>query len=353
MPFNYIAGLYLYFFDLRADYDVVLEDITKSNAFTYNPGKFDNQPLRIILIIGESARGDKQSLNGYPLETNPNLSKINNLISYSNVQSCGTNSRYSITCLLSKEDRESFKFPYDKSNILSVFNALGFNTSFLSTQTLYEQSSESGKINLINVAIKDAKTKILLNTIRAKTPYEGNIYDEYLIPFMQKIFDNNKQNNFMVLYLSGSHVPYANKSPEKFKKFNCSNYGSCKDNQNTLLADYDNSILYTDYVISQIIETFQDGNTLIYYVSDHAENLGENGRYAHGNLWDEINNPYLIHVPQFIWLSNNMKAKLPNEYNNMLSKKNNKINHDYVFHSLLDCIGISSNLINKKLSLCR
>jgi hypothetical protein len=62
------------------------------------------------------------------------------------------------------------------------------------------------------VAIKDAKTKILLNTIRAKTPYEGNIYDEYLIPFMQKI------NTATVNYLQGTPTASAEAAKADFIK---------------------------------------------------------------------------------------------------------------------------------------
>ncbi len=54
----------------------------------------------IILVVGEAARADHFSLNGYPRETNPLLKK-EQIINFSQMYSCGTSTAYSIPCMFS------------------------------------------------------------------------------------------------------------------------------------------------------------------------------------------------------------------------------------------------------------
>ncbi len=359
MPMNYVAGLYLYETQLKADYSTKLIDISKIYPSVWRNKKKYLHNINVILVIGESARSDHQSLNGYNINTNPNLSKLTNLLSFPNVYSCGTNSMYSISCMLSQQSKENFVFPTKETNIISIFNSLNFHTSVISTNSLYDIKSRQGvknnNLNLINLAFKDAKAKYYINSIRASLPSGEFPFDEYTIPF---VINNTKKetNNFVILYLIGSHAPYEKRHPKSFAKFTCVDTNRCNTYYQDLISTYDNSILYTDYVLYKLIKNFDNNNpnnyTLIYYISDHAENLGENNLYNHGHKYDEQNNPYLIHIPQFIWVSKPLQKIMGEKYTNLVNKKHMKLNQDYVFHSLLHCIGVSSKIINPKLSLC-
>jgi lipid A ethanolaminephosphotransferase len=44
----------------------------------------------VIVVVGETARADHFSLNGYDRQTNPLLEQEKNLLSYSNITACGT-----------------------------------------------------------------------------------------------------------------------------------------------------------------------------------------------------------------------------------------------------------------------
>jgi lipid A ethanolaminephosphotransferase len=52
----------------------------------------------IILVVGETARADRFSLNGYPRDTNPELAK-RDVLSLRNVSSCGTSTGESVPCM--------------------------------------------------------------------------------------------------------------------------------------------------------------------------------------------------------------------------------------------------------------
>jgi heptose-I-phosphate ethanolaminephosphotransferase len=41
------------------------------------------------------------------------------------------------------------------------------------------------------------------------------------------------------------------------------------------MAEYDNSVLYNDYVVSEIIKCFADKDAVVLYFSDHAIDLFE------------------------------------------------------------------------------
>jgi glucan phosphoethanolaminetransferase (alkaline phosphatase superfamily) len=112
---------------------------------------------------------------------------------------------------------------------------------------------------------------------------------------------------------------------------------------------YDNSILYTDYVLSEIIARLKNKNAILFYTSDHGESLGENGAYGHGG--DNI--PEQMTVPFFIWTSDAFNKNNPQMWQKILANDKKEINYKYLFHSVLDCSGIKSDIIDSNLSLCR
>ena len=76
--------------------------------------------------------------------------------------------------------------------------------------------------------------------------YRGGAYDEQLIaPLARALGAPGKQMIF--LNLSGSHVRYGDRYPARQEVFQGA------DEAGKLVAAYDNSIHYTDYVLSQVI----------------------------------------------------------------------------------------------------
>ena len=106
-------------------------------------------------------------------------------------------------------------------------------------------------------------------------------------------------------------------------------------------------------MVSEIINIFKNDNTLLYYVSDHGESLGENGKFLHGHPCSLTDNKEEIHVASQFYMSPPMLKLLPNEYKSVVAKKNKVLSQDSVFNTLLDCVGVESKMVDKKLSLCR
>ena len=85
------------------------------------------------------------------------------------------------------------------------------------------------------------------------------------------------------------------------------------------------------------------------YASDHGESLGENGRLTHGA--DEYVEEQRI-VPFMVWFSDSFKKNYPELVNAVDSHKGQIISHDYIFHSVLHCLGIESEILDLNYSLC-
>ena len=124
----------------------------------------------------------------------------------------------------------------------------------------------------------------------------------------------------------------------------------------SIMAAYDNTILYTDHVLRRAIDLLvQSGrednvDTALMYVSDHGESLGENNLYLHGA-------PYVIspreqrHVPFMLWLSDGFRSRFRIDQQCLAARSGQEFSHDYIFHSVLGMLGISTAVYNPKLDL--
>jgi lipid A ethanolaminephosphotransferase len=153
----------------------------------------------------------------------------------------------------------------------------------------------------------------------------------------------------------GSHGPaYYKRYPLEFEVFKpvckTSQLNECTDEQ--INNAYDNSLVYTDYFLSKVIELLKENSensdTAMFYISDHGESLGEGGLYLHGM-------PYIIapeeqiKVPAFLWLDESI-SKLLN-LDQIIEKSELKQSHDNLFHTLLGLMDVETELYNKDLDL--
>ena len=100
--------------------------------------------------------------------------------------------------------------------------------------------------------------------------------------------------------------------------------------------------------MSNLIDLLKNKNAFLLYVSDHGESLGKNGYYGHGGALIAEQTT----VPLIVWVSDDFKLKHPKAVASIKNYANTEISHDYVFHSILDCLNINSDVIDKNLSIC-
>lgn len=342
LPYNFLKYSIEYFFSKLTDVNAKISVADQYSLVLENEAK----DLNIILIIGESARSDHFSLSGYYRETNPNLEKEKNLIFYPNVEAYFPLTRVALPCMLTRASCKDRNKLIQEKSFISIFKKLGFETYWIGTQ------GSRSVVDAPYMELAQEADKLLLPG--AETYLNSN-QDELLIKYTKKFINKDlKSPKLIVLHTLGSHFHYEDRYPREFEKFKpiCikkeffSDMRHCTKEQ--IINSYDNSILYTDYVISKIIDLVRNKNSIVIYTSDHGESLGENGRYLHGSygVKEQMSSEMII------WVSNEYIKKFPNNLKSLKFDNKKEISHDYLFHSILGCSGITSDIIEQDKNLC-
>lgn len=299
----------------------------------------------IILVVGETARRDRFSLNGNKNETNPLLKK-ENVLSFTNATSCGTSTAISVPCMFSYFGRG--KFNVDDAN--STENLLDVLSHTQEVNILWRDNNSDSKGVAVRVKFEDYKASAT-NTI-----CDPECRDFGMLVGLQKHIDGVKEKDVLiVLHQMGNHGPaYYKRYPKEFEVFKpvCQTSELAKCTNEEITNAYDNAILYTDYFLSKVIELLKANNgkfnTAMLYVSDHGESLGENGIYLHGL-------PYMMapkeqkDIAMIMWFGGGMEA----ETNYVLLKKrlNEPYSHDNVFHTILGMFEVESSVYKPEMDI--
>ena len=293
----------------------------------------------MIMVVGETARADRFSLNGYHRETNPLLAK-HDVVSLSNVSSCGTSTGVSVPCMFSALGRAG----YDKEKALNQQNALDVLHDN-GVEILWRDNNSDSKGVATRMQYEDFKTPTL-NPVCA-----GECRDIGMLSGLDKyIAERLGKDILIVLHQMGNHGPeYYRRYPKEFEKFKpmCMT-GELRDcSQQEVDNSYDNAILYTDYFLSNVIDLLKkyDGShaTAMLYVSDHGESLGENGFYLHAAPYKTAPKEQ-THVPAIVWMGAHFDYKL----DQLKPHKDDALSHDDVFCTLLVAFKLDTKMCESK-----
>ncbi|NOY63058.1 MAG: phosphoethanolamine--lipid A transferase [Gammaproteobacteria bacterium] len=306
----------------------------------------DKHRKLIIFVVGETARTDHFSLNGYSRKTNLYLEE-EEVINFTNAWACGTSTAVSVPCMFSIYDRSDYSRNRAKKteNVLDVLQRAGVNVLWL------DNNSDS----------KGVATRI---------PYENyktadnnpvcdiECRDEGMLKNLSSYIDQHPQADiFIVLHQMGNHGPaYYKRYPAQFEKFT----PTCETNQleqcsrEEIENTYDNAILYTDYFLSKTIALLKKHSdqfeSTLFYVSDHGESLGENGLYLHGL-------PYMIapdtqkRIPMVMWFSDSFDNRQEVGYSALQRQIDTEYSHDNVFHTILGLFKVETTVYDKEMDI--
>lgn len=180
-----------------------------------------------------------------------------------------------------------------------------------------------------------------------------NHYDEELVTLMQQEITNNTGDLFILLHSYGSHFNYMERYPEKFRQFTPDNVGGVrKSEKQQLINAYDNTILYTDYFLSQTIKALEQTNAdvAMLYTSDHGEDLfdDDRNRFLHASPSPTY---YQLRVPFIMWFSNQYIASNEKRMKAVHDNKDKPISTNTVFHTMINAAHIRTAYLEKDLSL--
>lgn len=308
----------------------------------------DSYKTVLIMVIGETARAQNFSLNGYEKETNP-LLKQQDIVNFNNVKSCGTATAISLPCIFSSEVKKDFNVNDSKytENMIDLLQKAGYDILWL--------ENDDGCKGICN----RVKHEEMIDTKHPEYCEGKYCKDEVLIYNLEDRLKKIKQDTVIVLHMMGSHGPtYYKRYPDKFKKFiptcDTAEIQTCTKQQ--IVNTYDNTILYTDYILSSVIDIlkkFPEFESGMFYVSDHGESLGENNIYLHGLPYN-IAPKEQTSVPMIMWMSDTMKKFDYINYECLKNEaKHNNYSHDNIFHSIIGLLEIKTSEYKKEYDIFR
>lgn len=306
---------------------------TTSAGFTYkatDSHKADSCEIH-VLIIGETGRAIDWQLNGYNRETNPQLSKRNDVIYFDRAISQSNTTHKCVPMLLSEVDPFNFDSIVNRKSIITAFKEVGYKTAYFTTQPKNNSYNEHFAC--------EADTTVFI-------PNHSH-YDMDLVDMMKRFINENSAGNklFVVLHTYGSHFNYIDRLPSNYHYFTPDGDSNASiSNRNQLLNAYDNTIRYTDHVINSAISALQQTGLAasLFYVSDHGEDIFDDSRerFLHASPAPTY---YQLHVPMLAWTSSAYDANYPDIRRALISHK-----HSYIappqqlFHTMIQISGLST-----------
>ncbi|EJP1423138.1 phosphoethanolamine--lipid A transferase [Campylobacter coli] len=307
VPFYPIYAVYRYyvcFLKPKSEFKTIGDDAFRENN--------SNKKL-LVLVVGETARAANYSLGGYTKNDTNFYTNKNNVVFFDNFSSCGTATAVSLPCMFSLSKRQNYSSSEYQENVMDILQKTGVKASWI--------DNNSGGCKGVCDRLSDKQQL-------------SSDWDENLLPFLKERLDSLDTQNIIVLHLQGSHGPaYYKRYPSEFKKFipTCDTNELSKCDSEALINTYDNTLLYTDYLLSEIIKLLKekkDYESSLIYLSDHGESLGENGIYLHGMPYT-IAPSYQTHIPVIFWSSDeNLMTTAQNH-------KGLKLSQDNLFSTLL------------------
>lgn len=306
----------------------------------------DDDKTVLVLVIGEASRAENFSLNGYKRDTNPMLEK-QNIAYFKNATSCGTCTAVSVPCMFSCQGRNEFDVNAEKyqENLLDILQRVGYDI-------IWKENDDGCKGVCNRIQFED-----MVQTKNPKYCFGDYCQDDVFLDDLRNMMKNIKKDTVLILHTMGSHGPtYYNRYPKEFRKFtptcDTSDIQSCQ--REAIVNTYDNTILYTDYIVSSMIDIlkeFPQYESGLIYLSDHGESLGENNIYLHG-LPYKFAPKEQTEIPMLVWLSDNMKKNDYIDFDCLKKEaKNGEFGQDNVFHSIISLLEINTNLYNQNLDI--
>ena len=317
MPWSYVVNSFRY---RAAEKRKNVQEIPLPDATLADDG-----PAVCILVIGESARRDHFSLYGYGKETNPYTVK-------DSVKAYVADASATYTAAGVKAILE----PYDTDELYEIIPNYLYRTGV----DVFWRTSNWGEPP---VHVRSYET---IGDLRKRLPEADPRYDGALLAGLKdEILAGGKDQVFGVLHTYTNHGPsYNTNYPKEFEVFTpvSSTVEMSKVSPEELFNAYDNSIVYTDWIVHSVIDVVRETGRrgCVLFVSDHGESLGENNLYMHGVPYSMAPREQL-EIPFVVWTSDP----------SLRFKDLDLVGQHHVFHTILDFFHVESPVFDENLSI--
>ncbi len=312
--------------------------------------KQKEQKQTYLIIIGESLSKKHMSLYGYHRETTPELEKLSDeLIIQTDTISTHVQTQPSLRHTLTQVDTGNKLSVTKALSMIDIANKAGFKTWWISNQQPLRSTISA-------IAHMADETQYISNDYHG---VQVRRFDGLMQPYVEKALNDDATHKIIFVHLMGSHLQYKNRYPDEFSKFTDNNVNGYENSLSTSKVDYinsyDNSVLYTDSVVANMIKSLktiserQNQLSAALFLADHGEEIFDSKNFV-GHGPDSIT-PTMVEIPFIIWTSEKYRQFRPAHITAMKENVNEAASLDNTFHFVSHLIGIESDIINKNNSL--
>lgn len=332
MPYSIYYNFKLYF---------EIRDVAAEHRETFTSESVANSDsLVVVFVIGESLRNDHLQINGYERETTPYLMEEDNLVSLADIYGAECFTHTSVPQIMTRADSANPQRAYDEQSFVTIFNDAGFRTTWIANQE---------SVATYAYFMNECDTLIYVNGDKSVYTFDKWL-DEDILPHLENELKDDNPTQLHILHSIGSHWWYNSHYTDEFERYTpvIKSRVVSSNTQEEMINSYDNTILYTDYFIKETIDLIRDKKSILIFLSDHGESLGEDGYYLHG-----ADRPELHYPAAFVWYSDKYAQSFPDMIENLKDNSDKKYRSDYLFHSIIDAADITTEYIEPQLSIFR
>lgn len=296
------------------------------------------EPLKMVIIIGESHSVYHTSLYGYEKDTYPLLTEREKKGELIVMQQAASAHDVTSPTMWSIFSLDSMGHSINETPLFPmVFKAAGYHTVMYDNEFL--------KNNTLHVMTNGDLSDLMYD--QRNTHYYD--YDGDMVKDLPLTDDSLAM---YIVHLVGHHFEYGKRYPKSFAKFQYSDYKTSHSKvEKEIIATYDNACFYNDYVIDELIKKFEEDNAVVVYLADHGEEIYDLSDFlGHMSSKTSSDPSYQLRVPFLVWMSASFREHHPDIVDKLNSRRNMHIKTDDISHFLLHIAGIETDWLNKNRS---
>ena len=306
-------------------------------------------PRTVVLVIGESARADHWGMDGATRDTTPRLAKLPGLVNFSNATSAAAATRISVPFMITPlEAGADLNRTGPGKSIVAAFAEAGYETWWISNQP---------SVGLFDTPLGSYPREAHLRRFVSLAEFSmRSAYDGALLPEVERALNSPAGHRLIIVHQLGSHWDYAQRYPPEFERWTPTILPGrrwnpfARDMKLPITNAYDNSILYSDAVLAELIALLQRQQqpSALLYASDHGQALFDGLCMSTGHGLLSATN---FHVPFFVWMSPALRALEPAAFAALEANRARPITVESIFPTLIELGGILVSEPKRNLSL--
>lgn len=286
-----------------------------------------------VLVIGESLTRDHMGVYGYERNTTPFQALFYqdpHYVFFNHAYSCYTQTVQVLTCALTEKNQYNGMNLSKAYSIIDLARDAGFETTWISNQSRF------GIWDTPIGAIGSACDNQYWINQYVGTDVVTKDYDSALVSYLRKINPQHRRQ-LIVIHLMGSHISYWDRYPTEFYKWP-THPDKERSTEEVMVDEYDNSVLFNDYVIASIMNEavhylHADG---VVYFSDHGEEVTA----TPGHNADQFNF-MMVRIPFWVYTSEAYDRAHGVTREMMERQRNTPFSNDMIYDTLMGLMGIT------------